>query len=635
MQSSLLHAQVAPRLRQSPPDSLRGKMIDSTEVIKNLSTKNAPRDSLKKSLADTAAVPQFALPHIGFRMDTAAMSTHFFQDFLHLAEQTVPLIPLRTGEVGLPRYWAAGDLPARAIQVFVDEAHWLPGVYGAVDLTSLPDANVQNLEAGEASLQNLSLITSPSHIYLSRDTKNFNVPFSRLEYAKGPFGADAVRFRFGRALGKRLAADLNGTFSNTDGQFQDRPYDGRKLGARFDYLWNAKWRWRYQHFNSRHQAGIVIPFFPEEWDSLGNAAHKEERFYHGLTLSSTPLSWRGYYWQTKEEFSDPTLRQRHCQRDIGMEMNWQRNAADNALLLQSRVGLEQIRSTSIRHADRIYAQLAATFARRFSASTWLQANSHMTLKNNWPASGALTATLIRDLDTSSRIWWRASYWKIPPSLGERDNALIYLGRNNRLHAVDLLRNELGLNWQRSRFDLQLAVSGSFWKNNLVYRTNDAGTAGYLSHTDHRRFILATQFNLNWEIFSRWQVRALAAQALNGLPKDFWFWHQPEGHARLSFETLQSFFKGDLEVLPRLVGRLVGKSYSPDFSPAVASSNKLQLFARDLPATAVVDFQIRVRHGDGALMFSWENILNRSYDLRSGIPAVGRYLRWGFWWNFLN
>ncbi|MDZ7342940.1 MAG: hypothetical protein ONA90_00330, partial [candidate division KSB1 bacterium] len=144
------------------------------------------------------------------------------------------------------------------------------------------------------------------------------------------------------------------------------------------------------------------------------------------------------------------------------------------------------------------------------------------------------------------------------------------------------------------------------------------------------FILATQLEWHWKFAPRWQFAGMLAQALNGLPHDYWFWHQPEGYGKLYFETSQSFFEGDLEILPRLVGRFIGKRYSP-----VLATGNIALLENELPATAVLDFQIRLGYGDGALLFSWENVFNRPFDWRSGVPAIGRFLRWGFWWNFWN
>jgi hypothetical protein len=194
----------------------------------------------------------------------------------------------------------------------------------------------------------------------------------------------------------------------------------------------------------------------------------------------------------------------------------------------------------------------------------------------------------------------------------------------------LQRGEIGMKWRQRNLALQFHLHGSLWKDRFVFQANSLRTSGALFNSTRSKSVVAAQVDLNWELMPRWHVGAIAAQTLNNLPKDFWFWHQPEGYGRIYLETLQSLFGGDLELLPRLVGRFVGKRYSPSFA-----TDAVKLLDHDLPKTAVLDFQIRLRHGDGALLFSWENILNQQFDWRFGVPAVGRYLRWGFWWDFLN
>jgi len=616
---------------------LLGVLLPALIFAQNPAQKARP-DSLRKSIADSAtsarvdslprfvAPPKFFSPDIGFRMDTAATSTHLYQDFIHLAGQTVPLIPLLTGEVGQPRYWATGDLPPRAVQIVVDNIRWIPGVYGTVDLTGLPDAHAQILEAaGE------NFTASPYTIHLASDSLNFTAPFSRVEYVKGPFGADAVRFRFGRALGKRLAAYLNSAFSNSDGQFVDQPYDGHKANLQLDYFLNAGWKLRYRHLNARNQAGLGVPFFPEEWPGITDASHKEERLYHALELSSRhELQWRGFIWQVKEELNDPARRHRHRLRDAGSDLLWKKQTEKWALQLKFGLGFEAVQSTSIDDRGRFYEQISSTFDRRLTPRTWLQLGGHLTYKTNWPAAAALQAKFIAQRNQALTWWLSGSVWKIAPALGERDNDLPYLKLNDDLQAANLQRSEIGLTWQRQNFDLQIRLNGSLWKNGFIFQSEALKKSGTLINSNESEFVLATQLDLKWRLAPRWQLGATSTQTLNGLPQDFWFWHQPEGYNRVYLETQQSVFGGDLELLPRLAGRLVGKRYSPSFA-----TTAVQLLNDDLPTVAVVDFQIRLRHGGGAFLFSWENILNRRFDWRHGVPAVGRYLRWGFWWNFLN
>lgn len=535
--------------------------------------------------------------------------------------QTVPLVPLFTGEVGQPRYWATGDLPPRAVQITLDDVHWIPGVYGTVDLTGLPDAHIKTLQTAYAS----------SRLQLASDSLNFNVPFSSIEYAKGPFGADAVRFRFGRALGKRLAAYLNGTFSNSEGQFLNRAYEGHKANLQLNYYLNPNWQIRYRQLNSRNETGIGVPFFPEEWPGLTEAFHKEERLYHALELASQRgLRLRSFFWQIKEELKDPALNDRHRWRDGGIELNWARQQKSWALQLQSISGLENIKSTSIKDHQRFYQQAEASFRRRLSPRTWLQLNGQARRKMKWPLAAALQAQFILQPNAAHTWWLGGSFRKIAPAPGERENSLPALKTNKALRSASLQRSELGMKWQRPNFEMQICATGSRWENGFVFKADTSKKTGTLVNDTASQFILAAQLALHWQLAPHWRFGATSTQALNGLPKDFWFWHQPDGYSRVYLEAQKNIFGGDLELLPRVAGRWVGKRYSPRFA-----TTAVQLLDDDLPATAVVDLQIRLRHGDGALLFSWENVLNKRFDWRHGVPAVGRYLRWGFWWNFLN
>ncbi len=617
--------------RQKPiSDSLQVSVVDSARQDTTRLVSNT------KNFADSIAAPKFVLPRIGFATDTAAISKNFFQDFIQLAGQTLPLIPIITGEVGQPRYLATGDLPARAMPVVVDDVVWIPGVYGVVDLTSLPDAQVNVLEAGGISRREAAHHPAPMRVHLAGDSLRYQTPFSRIDYAKGGVGADAVRIKFGRALGKRLAAYVTGTFSNAEAytfvnadskQVAVKAYDGHKASAQLDYHLNAQWKLRYRHFNTRNEAGVSAPFFPEEWPGINEALHKEERLYHALELSdASRISLRGFFWQIKEELNDPALRVQHRLRNGGAEMRWAKEAETWALSLQNRFGLEAIKSDSIDDRERFYENVSIALGRRITTKLWLRLNGDVMHKNDWPFGASLQVQIIARPRQSLTWWLAGGFWKIPPALGERDNHLTYLTANGDLRAVTLQRGEAGLKWQRQRFDLQLLFSGSVWQEGLVFRANSRA----LFNNNRSKTAFATQLALHWEFASSWHVGAIAARTINELPRDYWFWHQPEGYGRVYLETQKSFFGGDLEILPRLAGRFIDKRYSPSLDTAAVI-----LLDHTLPKAAVLDFHIRLRHGDGALMFSWENLLDQEIAWRYNVPMPRRSLRWGFWWNFWN
>jgi hypothetical protein len=261
---------------------------------------------------------------------------------------------------------------------------------------------------------------------------------------------------------------------------------------------------------------------------------------------------------------------------------------------------------------------------------WLHLGSYFAYKKDWPSPMALQAQLLKQQNQALTWWLSGGIWKIAPAVGERDNMLPYLAMNDGLRTADLQRYEIGSKWQRPNFALQFLVDGSRWRDGFMFRINSSDSSGALVNNNKSKFVAATSFDLKWEFMPRWHLGATSAQTLNNLPRDFLFWHQPEGHSRVYLETLRTLFGGDLEILPRLAGRFIGKRYSPSLATDV-----IKLLNHNLPAAVVLDFQISLRHGDGAFLFSWENVLNQQFDWRYGVPAVGRYLRWGFWWNFLN
>lgn len=78
------------------------------------------------------------------------------------------------------------------------------------------------------------------------------------------------------------------------------------------------------------------------------------------------------------------------------------------------------------------------------------------------------------------------------------------------------------------------------------------------------------------------------------------------------------------------GGSLGARPSPDFAALPES-----ITFTHLPAASLLDIQLRLRYGDGALFLAWENLLNKDLQWRSGVHDLGRVFRWGFWWTFLN
>ncbi len=607
----------------SPADSL------SSPALTTVSTDTTQSDSLPPAVPAKIDTVVFKMPGTAFKIASARAAEFLFQDLSQLFSNTLPAIPIAAGEVGQPHYLASGELPARLITILVDSVYWIPGVYSTVNLTGLPEAGVDEAKfegMGSTSFNASAAVTS---LRLAGDSLNYVEPLTRVVYSSGPFGADATRVAFSRAFSRHLTGALNVAFSNADGQFIDLPYEGHKGQARFDYHLEQDWRLSYLHFNTRNETGIAVPFFPEEWPEINGAFHKEERLYHAVEWApSRKFFTRAFYWQMKAELNDPARKIQHRLRDAGGEVAWQRQRERLGTSVQVRTGSEQIQSNSILPGSRWYGTAAATLAWKPLSRFWLQGEGQYQHKANWPAGHALSFSGLWQFHTNTQFWVRARRQLVPPALAEKDNSLNYLSANPRLQAVELLHLESGFSWRRNTFALQAQLGSGRWQEGFIFTADSAAGPAYLRNDEQPEQSTAARLQFRWQPRRNISIQLLGAHNLQKLPPHYWFWYHPEGFARLHLEARRTLFKNNLEVLPRLSVRYLGERTSP-----VLSEQSVLPQFKTFEAVTTLDFHLRLRYGTGAMLFSWENLLNKEYQLRDGVPDPGLVFRWGFQWLF--
>lgn len=636
---SSAHAQVKIDIIQILTDSARTAMSDTTQPVH---VDTLAVDSTQ--VQPPEPLYYFRMPNSAFTLTSEQREEYLFQDLTQLLAYELPVLPLVTGEVGWPRYLASAELPARVIATSVDSVWWIPGVYGNVDLTSLPEASYMTSTLSSTPDWLTSSHGAAGNFSMASDSINFSQPLSSAEYSKGPYGADAVRVNFSRAFSKRITGALHATFSNNDGQFVDLPYDGHKVVSKFDYRLGQRARMRYRHFNTRNEAGIGVPFFLEEQPELTNARHKEERLYHGLEWERThAFTLRLFSWQIKEELFDAARLVRHRLRDWGGELIWQRQRERSALSAQARLGKEEIHSTSILACARFYQDAALQAALRVHERVWLQSAGQMRFKKDWPTGYSATLAGLYQPQERKQLWAKLGIYQIPPALAERDNALPALARNESLKAVRLTHAQLGGRLRFANVAAQFALGNAMWQHSLNYSTTldtialpefgdsvQVVSESRLQNFNDARQRLGAQMNMQWRPLPQWLASMHGAFTQPAAAKSFWFWHQPESYVRATLATRVLLFEKTIEVMPRLAVNYLGERRAPIFSATTLAPS-----FRSLPGVATFDFQLRILYGEGALFFSWENLLDERFDLRPGVPHPGRIFRWGFWWKFLN
>ena len=604
------------------------------------SAKTVPADSLSaqpdSSASDSAAVlpkappPLFKSPQTAFRLEPDRRSEFLFQEMAQLGSFTLPVVPIAAGEVGKPHYFATGFLPARGVNMFVDDIYWRPGVYGTVDLTSVPEAEIDVTQITSLTNHEQALHNGPTQFYFNTDSLNFGIPFSDAEYSKGPFGADAVRIGFGRAFSHRLSGFLNATFSSADGRLGEAEYDGHKGGAKFIYQLNSKLRAKYRYFNSINESGVAVPFFPEEWPSVESARHKEVRLFHSLEIAHTHrFMARAFNWIIKEELNDVNREVRHRLRETGVEAHWRWQREHVSVTTHLRAASEAVSSSTITYNGRFVQQFGANVGMKLSKHFWFQGAGHFRHNPDWPSDYSASASLLWQPNQKNVLFYRGGNSQFAPALAERSNALALFSNNEKLQAVKLRYDQIGATYRDSKLALQLVAGIGQWHDGFELAIKDSATI-MLTNSVETKTLAGMQIALRYNPFSSFWVGAQGAIGLNNLPEHYWFWYQPKSHARVYVETHWRIFEKTIEVLPRLSLRYLGKRSSSTFS----NENIIPVL-EELPAATTMDFQIRFLYGEAALFFSFENLFDQQFQWRTGVPDPGRVFRWGVWWTFLN
>ncbi|MCG3154016.1 MAG: hypothetical protein DKINENOH_00608 [bacterium] len=626
-------------------------------LFAQISNEPAFPDTLPKPGADSAAVaataPAEAISSSGrtarwrafhhlnqaavARADSQARAENLFEDVWQFGARSLPLLPLRTGGIGQPRYFATGMLPPAALDHFVDEVWWRPGVYGTADLAGLPEAAVDGITLNQLVPETGRQAQSAAFLHFTTDSLRYEIPFSRAEYVKGPLGGDATRVRFGRAFSRRLNGLLHLTINNADG-FVNRsgslvrlPAEVFKAGARLDYRVNQNWRARYRYWLVRAEAGVEAPFFPEEWQRSGNNRHKETRLYHALELNRRDqLALRAFLWDIHEELNATAVKIRHRLREAGLETSWQRQGESLAAIFTGRVSHEKLESPTIDYRGRLNAAAGLKLVAQLHERLALQTVAHAGYKPDWPTGYTLAAAGIYRLTSSWFAWLGVEQRRIPPAPGERSNSLRLLARPAKLEAVTLQQALAGIAFERRSFAARLVFGSGWWHEGFVWSLQRADTTAALRNDTAVAETPALQAQLRWRPLAHLAVGLHAAHALQEVPQQFWFWHQPRTYVHAYVASPWILFDHDLELTPRFAARVIGARFSPDFSEALGSVS----FAH-LATARVIDFQLQLRHGAGAVFLSWENLLDRRWQWRAGVQDPGRAFRWGFWWRFLN
>ena len=554
-----------------------------------------------------------------------------------MVESVLPVLPLHSGDTGLPLFMGAGGLPPRLVEVHVNGIRWIPGVYGLVDATGVPEIVGEKIILQKTfSAFPFSAKRNPLVFFYASSPADYQVPRSSINFVRGPFGGDAIRAWVARRLSSRLSVHFTLDEANSSGQFPNLPYDGQKLTAELRYKLSGQAALRYFYFDSRNEAGAKAPFYPEEQfigsqrpvsDSAGFG--KEQRIFHGMEFSMPAFFVRPFYWELRNEFRSSALRVRHRTEQAGIEAGWQRGGERWNATVFADFRRDEVISTSVAvpRSQNYLARGELDWTPAKNLQTQIAAAIHK--EASWPAAF--------DVDFNFGVRFRKNLQAeaalnrriINPAPAEFANTLPVLQSNKNLQPGELQRATLGLGWKRSdqKF-LQIEFSVNRLLEAFVLDTLASTGDGYLRNS-RRQNAPGFDFMAHWQLSRKLNVGGHGSWLLKEPPNLFWYQHLRRGFARGFVEFFHDFFGGDLAASLRLVWRYYGESRAP-----IYTTTNLPSYV-EIGGGALMDAQLSFRHGSGTVYFSYENIFDKRMQWRPGVQAPGVFLKWGVRVDFRN
>jgi len=546
------------------------------------------------------------------------------QDVLQLVESTLPVLPVHSGDFGLPTFLGAGGLPPRLVDIHVYGIRWLPGVHGLVDATGVPE-----ILAEEISLQNLrsdfknSIPQKALAFSFTPKPTNFRTPVSSLSFVRGPFGGDAIRAAISRRLSSKVRIRFSLDEANSNGQFSDLPYDGQKLHTELNYSLSKNAALRYNYFDSRNESGVMLPVYPV-WtkdDSIGFG--KEQRIYHGIEFSLPAAFVRAFYWNLRNEWRGDATRFSHRTKQAGIEAGWQKRWQRLRTRFFAEIVDNRFTSTSV------LTQRSQSYQTRgemdWVSRSNLQAGAAMSLHKDseWPAALDLDFDFGLGLGKNLRAQALLNRRVINPAPGEYADTLGIININNGLQPAELRRGAIMLSWQlATRRVLQIQFALNHLKEPFVLESSQSGDKAILINGGNKD-VPSLDFLTDWQLNRKINFSAHGSLMLDEAPSLYWYENVRRSFARAYIEFRHDFFAGDLATRLRVAMRHYGKSFA-----SINSTTTTLLADVEVPGAQLFDIQLFLRHRNLSFYFSFENILNKDFDWRPGIAAPGYFLKWG-------
>ncbi|MFQ5752428.1 MAG: TonB-dependent receptor plug domain-containing protein [bacterium] len=460
-------------------------------------------------------------------------------------------------------------------------------------------------------------------------------PYSKVFFRAGDWGYSDLGVIFGLPLTKNTSFMISGNRQEFSGFELNRKHTGSRIASKISYQPNSAFALNFTAFLNKDEVQVPAPLLPDLVPRTANARRKENRIDQTLSVKIGDLPRQNrqflghiYFAKIRQESFGDTLLFNNKNLSFATGLQYEMITGKQWFTAGGEIRLDDLKSAELSsHAD----QIGHIFVRdRFQVTNRLRLRLQALLEKHDGYSTAFnpSAQLHYALSKISNIWVGIQKTKRYPSFSERYWPTLFFRGNPNLNVEKGTTFELGYVLKNGE---TLKIKSAIFRthvNDWIGAANRVDSLSYGPSNLGDRTISGLDLKFIWNYFSTGQfgfIGSFLNVQENSLAKQL---QVPEYSIYSYLEMGRPFFQDYVFIKLRLIGRFFGERFGPFYAGPAALPEITKL-----GANIVLDGQSTFQFKDAKLTVSWENLLDKRYQLVPGFFMPPRTLRFSIEWEF--
>ena len=565
----------------------------------------------------------------------------------------------RYGPYGQPEYATIWGSSSRQFLIYQDgisffqQAIYLPQT-GDFDLFTIPLEDIDNIRIIDSPVANiLGRGVGLGGLRLKSKEYKTEVPFSRINFERGPYGYRKTQIDFGRNFGQKIGLYFTYGRKRSDGYVVNSNFKSLYLTGNLFFKMKENWKTRLKVFHYENRAGNPLPYNP--WISLktkgdrwildlnsdyffeNNALLKIEVFYS----SNKAKSYKGGYFLDREKKGD----EYYLRGSYDFKWNRKNQARLEGFLSTEQFKIKALKKT-VKEGYLSYLHLLE-LPHRFNTFFFfrLTRNSDSGSRGqefDWNLSGVGGVSYQPNKELTLFSTFSRAFAN--PTLHDQ-----YLKRNSYsvhsdstyfsyqeyyspfLGTEALTSGNVGFSWLKKEFKLRSSLFYSLNQDNLEWTFSKIVDPVYpytyiryqYSPQNRERKLLGLSLNFDYKFSPNFENGFSYAYKRARSEDDFSIPYIPEHSFFSCFQYSNEYLKKKLGIKIKLEQEYLSKRYLADYNEA------------QVPFVLLFNSKISLRFLDFRFYYVIENMTNEVYRTRGDFNMPGRTMWFGFNWNFYD